>query len=40
LQQLWKNYIQENRFAAELTFSEVVDTVETIGSLLGIGAAE
>jgi hypothetical protein len=36
LQQLWKNYIQENRFAAELTFSEVVDTVEAIGRLLGI----
>jgi predicted nucleotidyltransferase component of viral defense system len=40
LQQLWTNYIQDNRFASGLTFSEVVDTVETIGSLLGIGAAE
>jgi hypothetical protein len=40
LQQLWKNYIQDNRFASGLTFSEVVDTVETIGSLLGIGVAE
>jgi hypothetical protein len=28
------------RFASGLTFSEVVDTAETIGSLLGIGAAE
>jgi predicted nucleotidyltransferase component of viral defense system len=40
LQQLWINYIQDNRFASGLTFSEVVDTVETIGSLLGIGVAE
>jgi predicted nucleotidyltransferase component of viral defense system len=40
LQQLWTNYIQDNRFASQLTFSEVVDTVETIGNLLGIGATE
>jgi hypothetical protein len=40
LQQLWTNYIQDNQFASGLTFSEVVDTVETIGNLLEIGASE
>jgi hypothetical protein len=37
LQQLWRNYIKENRFASDLTFSEVAETVKTIGSLLEIG---
>lgn len=35
LQRLWGNYVEENRFASELTFSEVVDSVEAMGRLLG-----
>ena len=34
LRQIWENYVDANTYAAGLTFDEVVDTVEAVGTIL------